>query len=124
MNRILLAEDETRIASFVAKGLQAHGFTVTVVEDGEQALEALEQGPFDLIITDMVMPNVDGIELIKTLRRTQPDVPVIGISAGLGGSDADLMLRAAKAVGATTVLAKPLTRKELLAAVLAALQRG
>ncbi len=76
---------------------------------------------FDLIITDMVMPNLDGLELIKALKHAAPGTPVMAISAGIAGANADLILRAARAGGAVWVLAKPLERASFLRGVAAAI---
>lgn len=118
---ILLADDDPILREIAGEYLQQVGFKVTLVEDGEQALDAVKAWRFDLIVTDMVMPNLDGIELIKAIRSFAPEIPIIGISAGVAGENADLVLRAAKAVGAVSVLMKPLTRSAFLAEVAAAL---
>ena len=115
--RVLLADDDPLLRAIAGEYLRDVGFSVTLAEDGEQALEEVSAWRFDLIITDMVMPNLDGIELIKALKQVAPATPVIAISAGIGGSNAELILRAAKAVGAESVLVKPLVRATFLRAV-------
>ena len=68
MSRILIAEDETRIASFVEKGLRAAGFAVTVTADGPAALAQAQSGQFDLMILDIGLPGRDGFDILQTLR--------------------------------------------------------
>ena len=65
MSRILIAEDETRIASFLEKGLRANGFTTDVVADGEDALRLARSGKFDLLILDIGLPGKDGFEVLR-----------------------------------------------------------
>lgn len=85
MARILLAEDDTAVQSFVSRALVHKGHDVTAVEDGIQALEALDGGlddafdddGFDLLITDIVMPGLDGIGLALKVARDYPDLPVL-----------------------------------------------
>lgn len=85
MARILLAEDDTAVQSFVSRALVHKGHDVTAVEDGIQALEALGGGlddafdddGFDLLITDIVMPGLDGIGLALKVARDYPDLPVL-----------------------------------------------
>ena len=116
-SRVLLADDDPLLREIAGEYLRGVGFSVTLAEDGEQALEEASAWRFDLIVTDMVMPNLDGIELIKALKQVAPATPVIAISAGIGGANAELILRAAKAVGAESVLVKPLVRATFLKAV-------
>ena len=118
---VLLVDDDPVLREIAGEYLRSVGFTVTVAEDGEEGLQAVGEWRFHLIITDMVMPNLDGIELIRALKRSAPDTPVIAISAGIGGANAELLLRAATAAGAVSVLVKPLARSTFLAVVAGAL---
>lgn len=68
MARILIAEDEPRIASFIEKGLSANGFAVTVVEDGQSAYEYAAGGGFDLMVLDIGLPILDGFAVLRRLR--------------------------------------------------------
>ena len=77
MGQILVAEDDAAVRSFVVRALQQRKHSVTAVEDGVQALEALETGRFDLLITDIVMPGLDGIELALKVTCEQPDLPIL-----------------------------------------------
>ena len=81
MARILVADDDRAVAEFVRRALAHHGHDVTVVEDGLAALHALETAdPFELLLTDIVMPQMDGTQLIKHVRETRGDLKVICIS--------------------------------------------
>lgn len=77
MARILVAEDDQAVRTFVSRALRRRGFDVTAVSDGSQALEALRGESFDLLITDIVMPGLDGIGLALKVARDQPDLPVL-----------------------------------------------
>lgn len=80
MARILIAEDDMAVQSFVARALAHRGHAVTAVGDGTQALEALDKRGFDLLITDIVMPGLDGIGLALKVARDHPDLPVLLMS--------------------------------------------
>jgi CheY-like chemotaxis protein len=118
---VLLVDDDPLFREIAGEYLTSVGIRVTAAEDGAKALEALSAWRFDLIITDMVMPNLDGLELLGALKEVAPETPVIAVSAGYSGSDPGLVLRAALAAGARTVLQKPITQPALLKAVAEAL---
>ena len=113
MNRILLAEDETRIASFVAKGLQAHGFMVTIVEDGNTAYAAARDGGHDLLILDIGLPGRDGFSVLRQLRAEKVAIPVVILTARDTVSDTVAGLQG----GADDYVRKPFAFEELLARV-------
>ena len=75
--RILIAEDDGAVQSFVVRALGLRGHRVTAVDDGLQALEALSAGTYDLLVTDIVMPGLDGIALALKVARDYPDLPVL-----------------------------------------------
>ena len=75
MARILLAEDDKAVQRFVSRALMHRGHAVTAVDDGLQALEALNEAKFDFLITDIVMPGLDGIALALKVARDRPDLP-------------------------------------------------
>lgn len=77
MAQILIAEDDLAVRSFVSRALEQKGFDVTAVGDGVQALEALQNNGFDLLVTDIVMPGLDGIGLALRVTRDYPDLPVL-----------------------------------------------
>lgn len=111
--RILVIEDEPRILSFLVRGLEAEGFGVDSAADGAAGLErALRLQP-DLVVLDLLLPRVDGMTVLSTLKRVLPDLPVMILSAR---SDLATKLRGFE-LGATDYLAKPFALDELIARV-------
>ncbi len=113
MARILLAEDESRIAAFITRGLQAHEFTVTAVADGQEALTLATHGDYDLLVLDIGLPTIDGFEVLTRLRGAGSDVPVIILTARDSVGDTVAGLEG----GADDYLAKPFSFEELLARI-------
>ncbi|MFF8956976.1 response regulator transcription factor [Streptomyces sp. NPDC014894] len=113
MNRILIVEDEERIASFVEKGLRANGFTTTVVGDGEAAYDYAVTGGFDLIVLDIGLPGKDGFTVLRQLREARVSVPVIVLTARDSVRDTVAGLEG----GADDWMTKPFRFEELLARV-------
>jgi CheY-like chemotaxis protein len=103
--------------------LEKAGHKVFEAENGTSALELLEKNTAELIATDIIMPETDGIEIIRTLRLKNPKTPIIAISGGgrIGYTD---YLPLAKKLGASLVLAKPFRRQELIDAVQSSLGVG
>ena len=113
MARILIVEDEARIASFLSKGLSADGFTTTVASDGVTGLDLALSGDFDLVVLDIGLPRLDGFELLEGLRAQGSDVPVIVLTARDSVTDTVSALEG----GADDYMAKPFRFAELLARV-------
>jgi DNA-binding response OmpR family regulator len=113
MSRILVVEDEARIASFLRKGLQASGFATEVAADGGQALRLLRSREFDLLVLDLGLPDMDGFDLLDELRRTDQRLPVVILTAWDSVSDTVAGLEG----GADDYLTKPFSFEELLARV-------
>ncbi|XAS66618.1 response regulator transcription factor [Micrococcaceae bacterium Sec5.7] len=113
MTRILIADDEPRISSFIAKGLTAAGFTTTCVEDGVRALDYGSSGEFDLLILDIGMPRMDGFAVLKALRSMRATLPVIILTA----TDSLQNTIAALDGGADDYMTKPFRFEELLSRV-------
>jgi two-component system, OmpR family, copper resistance phosphate regulon response regulator CusR len=112
-NRILIAEDETRIAAFIEKGLRANGFTTTTVGDGHSALDYALTGGFDLLILDLGLPGKDGFTVLRLLRELGTAVPVIILTARDTVRDTVAGLEG----GADDYMTKPFRFEELLARV-------
>ncbi|HET7326119.1 MAG TPA: response regulator transcription factor [Nocardioidaceae bacterium] len=113
MNRILIAEDERRIASFIEKGLKAHGFTPTVVDDGAAALGHALSGDFDLVVLDIGLPRMDGFTVLRRLREAKGAIPVIILTARGSVSDTVAGLEG----GADDYMPKPFRFDELMARI-------
>ena len=113
MNRILVAEDEPRIASFLYKGLRSNGFAVTLVEDGEDAFHLADSDDFDLLILDVGLPTRDGFSVLRELRARGRRFPVIILTARDSVEDTVAGLEG----GADDYVAKPFRFDELLARV-------
>lgn len=113
MSRILIAEDEARISSFIEKGLRANGLATTVVASGVQALAMARSGEFDLMILDIGLPELDGFTVLQALRSASIDLPVIILTARDGIDDTVAGL----AGGADDYMSKPFHLDELLARV-------
>ena len=113
MTKILIVEDEPRIASFVSRGLEAAGYETVVVEDGADALAAALRGDADLVLLDVGLPTMDGFEVLRELRSRGSVVPVIMLTARSSTRDTVEGLDA----GANDYVPKPFVFEELLARV-------
>jgi len=111
--RILVADDDAAVRCFLREVLEQGGHEVIEAADGKQALRQARSERVDLVITDLVMPEQEGIETIQALRRDVPDVRVIAISGAFGGQ----FLKTAQLLGADAVLSKPVSAELLLARV-------
>jgi two-component system, OmpR family, copper resistance phosphate regulon response regulator CusR len=113
MSRILIAEDEARIASFLQKGLRANGFTTDTAADGESALRLARSGRFDLLILDIGLPEMDGFDVLRQLRASGSTLPVVILTARDHVEDTVAGLEG----GADDYITKPFRFEELLARV-------
>lgn len=116
MARILIVDDDP-ISARVLEGMVAEeGHAAKTAENGVQALNLYRESPFDVVITDIFMPEKEGLELVRELRAMDPDARVIAVSGGSAGGHFD-SLEWVRMFGVRHVFAKPLDRKQLLAAV-------
>ena len=118
--RILLVEDEKKVAEFVARGLRAERFAVDVSHDGNGGLEMALAFSYDLIILDLMLPGLNGTEVLKRLRRQKAQVPVLVLTARDGTANKVENFEA----GADDYLTKPFAFAELIVRVKALLRRG
>jgi DNA-binding response OmpR family regulator len=117
--RILVIEDEPRILEFLARGLEAEGFSVLGARDGQEGLRLAEKAACDLVILDLLLPRLDGLSVLRALETTRPDLPVVIVSAR-----ADLKTKLSGFdLGARDYLTKPFSLDELLARVRVHLRR-
>ena len=107
MAHILIIDDDSGIRAFLQRVLEMKGFVVSTAVNGREALRVFDNS-VDLVITDLLMPHMDGMETIRRLKKHDPALPVIGISGGDSVLPKDY-LADASAMGATRTLAKPFT---------------
>ncbi len=117
--RILLVEDDVKVARFVRNGLKEEGFAVDVAEDGQQGLNFARDFDYDVIILDILLPKLDGISVLKSIRTRDPQTPVLMLTAMDTIEDKIRGLNK----GADDYLTKPFAFEELLARIRALLRR-
>ena len=117
--RILVVEDEKKLAGFIRKGLEEHGFTVAVSHNGDEAYALARAESFDLLVLDIMLPGRDGLSILKGLRDRKNTVPVILVTARTEANERIQGLN----LGADDYVAKPFFMDELVARVQAVLRR-
>ena len=110
---ILLVDDEIEIRGFLQDFFEDRDFDVQIASDGEEALEQFQKGSFDLVVTDMIMPKMLGIELLRRIKKIKPDQKVIMMT----GVKEDSMMEKAKALGCQHYLTKPVRLAEVEARI-------
>jgi len=118
--RILVVEDEPEAASVLARGLREHAFAVDVAPDGHAALEQFSISDYDLVVLDVLLPGINGLEVCRRLRRDGASVPILMMTAR---GEPDQRVEGLD-VGADDYLPKPYHFPELLARIRALLRRG
>jgi len=121
MATILVVDDDDGFRSMLRRTLQRAGHTVLEAADGSAALRALRDVTPELVITDIIMPGMEGIETIRAMRRSHPRLAIIAMSGG-GRMKPNGYLEMAQAFGASRILSKPFDNDQLFAAVTEALQ--
>lgn len=118
--RILVVEDEKKVGSFIKRGLEAANYSVDVEYDGEAGLRRLLEGGYDLVILDVMLPKLDGFNVMKEIRQRHINLPILLLTARIAVADRVTGLD----LGADDYLTKPFAFEELLARVRALLRRG
>ena len=118
---ILLIDDNEEIRAFLRRILEEAGYFVMDAANGREGLRQFRHTPVDLVITDLLMPDSDGLEVTMTLRHESPHVKIIALTGGAGEPD---LLKVAKLLGAHLTMKKPLEMTEFLKAVQQELQEG
>ena len=117
MRRVLLIDDDSAVRDTIALTLLSLGFAPVSVGSAIEGIERAERDPFDVVLVDMNMPGVDGLEVIKAVARLPRPVPLIAMSGGSTERDYEVLTAA---LGARVFLVKPFRRHDLLAAINAA----
>lgn len=116
MARLLIIDDDVHICQFLQLLLQSEGHEVAIANDGNEGIRLQGKKPFELIITDIFMPNKEGMETISDLKRDYATIPIIAISGtNMGGKESHL--RFAQKLGADMSISKPITKDILISAV-------
>jgi len=123
MARVLVVDDEPLLRRTLRTALERAGYQVEEAHDGNDALRKFSEQRPDLVLTDIVMPDREGVETIAELRRRDPAVPIIAMSGG-GSVGGEMFLQLAEQLGATATLAKPIRNADLLKQVEVCLRAG
>lgn len=118
MANVLIIEDDYDIRVYFQKILERHGYAVSSAADGNEGLKKFWRDSFDVVITDMLMPEKDGVEVIQAIRERDKDIPIIAMSGG--GSHPEFAagyLNIAEQLGASITFAKPVDPEHILQAV-------
>ncbi len=118
--RLLLIEDEAKVANFISRGLQEEGYEVDVAYDGRAGLEKVNEGTHDAVLLDLMIPEIEGLEVLKSMRSRGLDTPVLIITAKSSKEDVVRGLDS----GSDDYLTKPFSFEELLARLRALLRRS
>ncbi len=118
--RILVAEDDRPVASFLKKGLEAEHYAVDIVPDGQEALYMAEEYDYDLLLLDLILPKLDGLQVLRQIRTRKKHLPVLVLTARTRVEDRVRGLD----LGADDYMTKPFAFRELIARVRALLRRG
>jgi len=113
---ILLVDDDELFADMLQKQLTRSGYTVVRARNGREAIRLYDRRRISLVLTDLVMPDMEGLELIMKLREFDPGIRIVAMSGG-GRNRPDTYLNMARQLGATTTLAKPFSSDEMFAAI-------
>lgn len=116
MGNLLIIEDDLSVQQMFKQFLESNGFTVFCASEGLEGMNLLKQQKVDLIITDIMMPEMDGLEVIQAVQETQPGLPIIAISGGMRDVPINFLPHARK-FGACRVFEKPVSLTTLLASV-------
>ncbi|BCU06505.1 response regulator [Allochromatium tepidum] len=121
MTKVLIVDDDELFRTMLTEMVRREGHQVGTATNGNEALTAIEHSRPDLIITDILMPEKDGIELIMELARREARIPIIAVSGGRRSISLEFNLESAKLMGVRATLPKPFTREQLREAIAGAL---
>ena len=116
MQKILIIDDDHHILLMIKKMLERAGFEVELASNGNEGLELFKRLQVDLVITDIIMPEKEGLETIREMKRLRADLKIIAMSGG-GKVSSDNYLNMAKIFGASRIISKPFSQKQMVSAV-------
>jgi CheY-like chemotaxis protein len=119
---VLVADDENHIGLLIEQWLKPLGHAVAFVPDGTQAIKLLQRERFDLVVTDILMPESDGVKVIEEVKKTQPATHILAISGGGHYLETNDCLRMARGLGVDAAIMKPFVRETFLASVALAMK--
>lgn len=117
MNKVLVIDDDAELRAVLVERLRDAGFEVSEAADGAQGLKLQRDDPADIVVTDIFMPDQDGMETVSKLRSIYPEIKIIAISGGMARDGKYNYLPVAKLIGADRCLQKPFKTAELVSAV-------
>ena len=117
---VLIIEDETKVVDFISKGLEEEGYTVTAAYNGKQGLDLLKVHTYDIVLLDLMIPEIDGLKVLRNMRAWGINTPVLIITAKSSKEDVVRGLD----TGSDDYLTKPFSFEELLARIRALLRRS
>jgi CheY-like chemotaxis protein len=120
---VLVAEDEPENRALIVRWLEHDSYHVTCASNGAEAASILQAKEFELVVTDMLMPEIDGLQLIRLLRKSHPASRILAISGGGHALDGLDCLQMAKALGVDAAVKKPFRRESFMLGVAAAMER-
>lgn len=114
MKRIYIFDDDEKIRFVFEQYLKGHGYDVVCAKDGKEGLRLLDREAPDLVVTDIMMPDIDGLEVVLSMRKEHPCIPVIAVSGGIACPVTEKVLPAMNKTGNIKVLYKPVKLEDLL----------
>lgn len=123
MQRILIIDDEPHILLMLKKMLERAGYEIDLASNGVEGLQLFNRTPADLVITDIIMPEKEGLETIREMKRYHPGLKIIAMSGG-GKISAENYLETAKIFGASRIIEKPFTQQDMVSTVQELLSGG
>lgn len=117
MKRILLIDDDSEVRRFLRVSLERAGYHVLEADNGKAGIELFRRAPVDLVVSDIFMPEKEGIETIRELRGEFPELKILAVSGGIPGLDPEYYLKMARKLGADASLEKPFNQKQFLESI-------
>jgi YesN/AraC family two-component response regulator len=116
MQKILIIDDEPHILMMLKKMMEKAGYEAELASNGKEGMELFQKSPSDLVITDIIMPEKEGLETIREMKRLHPKLKIIAMSGG-GKISAENYLETASIFGANRIIQKPFAQHEMVSAV-------